>query len=236
MPALSNVDIVARIKERDLVISPILSSAQINATAVDIRMGNLILLPRARGTSHTDPAAPTTRSLPDPKAETDANASGAQEQDPTDVFLAERNRQQKHERHEIPFNCKFLLHPGSLILVPSLEWFRLPLDVQGIVSARSSWAREGLSIATAAFVNPGYEGIITLELANLGDIPIAIYPGLRLAQIAFYKTMSDATLMESQFSQSFEPTEGNIAKGDEAFARDIQSIDTSSKQSSNGSA
>jgi dCTP deaminase len=233
MPALSNRDIVAAIRSGDLVVSPILSSGQLNASAIDLRMGNLILLPRARGISHTDPGEPErlSKQKQTPAMQPTAPAQNTKQEDETPLkrdpaanFLAERQRQQKHERHEIPFNCRFLLHPGSLILVPTLEWFRLPLDLQGVVSARSSWAREGLSIATATFINPGYEGIITLELANLGSIPIAIYPGLRLAQIAFYRTESKATKIPGQFSLSFEPKEGDIAKDDGPFARAIDSV------------
>jgi dUTPase len=100
-------------------------------------------------------------------------------------------------------------------------WFD---DLQGVVTARSSWAREGLSIATATIVNPGYTGIVTLELANLGEVPMRLYPGLRLAQIAFYSLVStdanaDRQLQKSQFNMSFEPSGGNIAKEDGCFMR-----------------
>lgn len=213
MTALSKPEIISEIKKGKLCISPILSEKQLNPSTVDLRMGNLILLTRASGLSHVDPAKyPPKRKKTE--AEPKADASRRKEK-----FDHERNKQQKHERHEIPFNCKFLLHPGALILVPTLEWFQLPLYLQGVVSARSSWAREGLSIATATFINPGYEGIITLELANLGSIPIAIYPGLRLAQIAFYRTGQPAIRESSQFNLSFEPREGNVADGDGPFTR-----------------
>ena len=115
-----------------------------------------------------------------------------------------------------------LLHPGSLALVPTLEWVALPFDLQGVVTARSSWAREGLNIATATIVNPGYRGIITLELANFGEIPIRLYPGLRLAQIAFYELLcfdaeADKNLHQGQFDMAFEPSAGNVAKHDGPF-------------------
>lgn len=133
-----------------------------------------------------------------------------------------RGKKQKHERFDVPFMQSFLLHPGALALVPTLEWVKIPYDLQGVVTARSSWAREGLSIATATIVNPGYIGIVTLELANLGEVPIRLYPGLRLAQIAFYRLESkdstaDQALLKSQFDMSFEPSGGNIAKDDSPF-------------------
>lgn len=199
MTVLDRQEILRRVRARDLVISPILSEKQLGVSSVDLRMGNIFLSVRARGLSHVDPQAYTAR---------------------PDVLETVVERRQKHERHEITFDQHYLLHPGSLALVPTLEWFQLPLDLQGLVTARSSWAREGLSIATASFVEPGYEGVITLELANLGQIPIALYPGLRIAQIAFYKLEQAAVRRadeESQFQMSFEPTEGNIARHDEAF-------------------
>ncbi|MDP3686463.1 MAG: dCTP deaminase, partial [Sulfurimicrobium sp.] len=133
-----------------------------------------------------------------------------------------QSRKQKHQRFDVPFLESFLLHPGSLALVPTLEWVKIPYDLQGVVTARSSWAREGLNIATATIVNPGYKGIVTLELANFGEIPIRLYPGLRLAQIAFYElkcenSEADRIVIESQFNLSFEPSGGNIAKCDDAF-------------------
>jgi dCTP deaminase len=128
----------------------------------------------------------------------------------------EKARQQKHERYEIPFHSKFLIHPGSLILVPTLEWLQLPDDLHGYVTARSTWAREGLSIATATFIEPSYQGIVTLELSNMGQIPIALYPGMRIAQIAFSKTVGDTTRSNrGQFPLSFEPRQGNIAPLDD---------------------
>lgn len=213
MTALSKPEIIQEIKKNKLVISPILSEAQLNPSTVDLRMGNLILLTRARGLSHVDPGQ-----YPSAKEEKEKTENNSPETQISGKELNRiRNKQQKHERHEIPFKRHFLLHPGALILVPTLEWFSLPTYLQGIVSARSSWAREGLNIATATFINPGYEGIITLELSNLGSIPIAIYPGLRLAQIAFYRTCKEASLEESQFSLSFEPCEGNINGKDSPF-------------------
>ena len=80
----------------------------------------------------------------------------------------------------------------------------------GVVTARSSWAREGLNIATANFINPAYEGIITLELANFGEIPIRLFPGLRLCQIAFYEVKGAPDKKVSQFNTTLEPSGGTL--------------------------
>jgi dCTP deaminase len=205
MAALAKSSIVKRIRSGELVISPILAEGQVGASSVDLRMGTVALMARAGSQSHVDP----TRHVGENDSVSDHSAT--------------QRRAQKHERYDIPFKCSFLLHPGALVLVPTLEWVRLPANLQGIVTARSSWAREGLNIATATIINPGYQGIITLELANFGEIPIALYPGLRLAQLAFYELVSadaDADAKEAekgQFQMSFEPKAGNITKDDDAF-------------------
>lgn len=204
MAALSRSSILARLKlPDDLVISPILSDRQLGDSSVDLRMGTVALVVRAGEQSIVDPAA--------------------QHQASNDTHASAERREQKHERFDVPFGHFFLLHPGSLLLVPTLEWVKIPADLQGVVTARSSWAREGLNIATATIINPGYQGIVTLELANFGDIPIKLHPGLRIAQIAFYDLRSvDAAadkrhLDRSQFTMSFEPQAGKIFEGDEKF-------------------
>jgi len=197
MSVLSKIEILKALNEHKLFISPILNEkAQIGSSAVDLRMGTILMVIKARGLSHVDPRDYL--------------------QTAEDSYTQACNRQ-KLERYDIPFKGEFLLHPGTLALVPTLEWVKLPYDLQGVVTARSSWAREGLNIATASFINPGYEGIITLELANLGQIPIALYSGLRLAQIAFYKLESarEKDVVKSQFSMKFEPVSGYLLKDDE---------------------
>lgn len=199
MTILSRKEYTKRIRDNELIISPILSRKQLGISSIDLRVGNIVLMARARGLSHVDP-----HHYKSTKNEHD------------DIV----GKRQKHERHELTFLQKFLLHPGTLALVPTLEWVKLPHDLQGLVTTRSTWAREGLNIATASFVEPNYEGIVTLELANLGQIPIALYPGLRIAQIAFCQmkgTTKPKIDESSQFRMAFEPSEGNIALHDGAF-------------------
>ena len=191
---LGRSEIVSRIKQGDLSVTPLLCADQIGAASVDLRMGNIVIMVRARGTSHVDPLQVKRRH------EAEGHAK-------------EYDAQQKHERYELPFKAPFLLHPGALALVPTLEWVSIPPDLMGTVTARSTWAREGLSIATATLIEPRYEGIVTLELANLGEIPITLYPGLELAQIAFSTVQGDTRRRRrGMFSLSFEPTQGAVAR------------------------
>jgi dCTP deaminase len=198
MAILGRQRLIEELRCGRLVVTPIMSQEQIGAASIDLRLGNIVLMVRARGTSHVDP-----------KINKEITQSGAE-------YDLEIGRQQKHERYEIPFKTRFLLHPGSLALVPTLEWIKVPAGLHGSVTARSTWAREGLSIATATFVEPGYHGIVTLELANLGQTPIALYPGMRIAQIAFMEVAGLALRPSpGQFELAFEPSQGVIAKPDD---------------------
>lgn len=203
MSALSKSSILDALATGSLVVSPLLSNDQIGPSSIDLRMGTVVLVARAGKQSHVDP-----RAYRDQKSHPGMEAS-----------------KQKHERFDVPFKDPFLLHPGSLALVPTLEWVAIPTTLQGVVTARSSWAREGLNIATATIVNPRYRGIVTLELANFGEIPIQLYPGLRIAQLALYtlerrdvaKDDEPEDVDARQFNLAFEPEAGNIAKKDERF-------------------
>lgn len=196
MDVLGRSELIRRMRDGDLVVSPIISEEQLGAASIDLRMGNVVLMVRARGSSHVDPAIWKAHS--------------------GNTHEGEVYRQQKHERFEVPFKRPVLLHPGALALVPTLEWLQLPSDLLGTITARSTWAREGLSIATANLIEPRYEGIATLELANMGQIPLALYPGLRLAQITFASVNGETKRARTpQFKMAFEPQQGAIAKADD---------------------
>jgi dCTP deaminase len=90
------------------------------------------------------------------------------------------------ERHVARFGHYFILHPRSLALASTFEYVCIPPDLECQVEGRSSWARIGLQIATANSVEPGFKGVLTLELSNVGTIPIELYPGVRIAQLVFH--------------------------------------------------
>jgi deoxycytidine triphosphate deaminase len=75
------------------------------------------------------------------------------------------------------------LHPGQFVLGETLEWIRLPKNLVAFVIGKSTWGRDGLIIATAIGVHPNFSGILTLEISNVGEIPIYLYPGLAIAQL-----------------------------------------------------
>lgn len=87
---------------------------------------------------------------------------------------------------ERPFESPFVLHPGEVVLASALEYIALPQGVAAQVITRSSYGRLGLITATAVQVHPLYRGCLTLELVNLGTVPMALYPGERVAQLVFF--------------------------------------------------
>jgi dCTP deaminase len=91
--------------------------------------------------------------------------------------------QQIMEDHYVPFGNPFILHPNDFVLGVTLEWIKLPHDLAGYVQGKSSWGRRGLVIATAVGVHTGFSGCLTLEITNLGEVPIAIYPGMPICQL-----------------------------------------------------
>ena len=73
------------------------------------------------------------------------------------------------------------------------EYFEFPNDLVGCLEGRSSLGRLGLIVhSTAGIVHPGFEGQLVLEMANLSNLPIALYPGMRVCQINFEKLSSPA--------------------------------------------
>lgn len=87
----------------------------------------------------------------------------------------------------------FMLHPGEFVLGSTLERVKLGEDVVARLEGKSSLGRLGLLIhSTAGFVDPGFEGHITLELSNVATLPIAIYPGMKIGQISFYQMTTTA--------------------------------------------
>jgi dCTP deaminase len=87
----------------------------------------------------------------------------------------------------------FILHPGEFVLGSTLEVVTLPDDLAARVEGKSSLGRLGLlTHATAGFVDPGFSGHVTLELANVATLPIKLYPGMKIGQLCFFRLTSPA--------------------------------------------
>jgi dCTP deaminase len=90
------------------------------------------------------------------------------------------------EQVEVGGDVPFVIHPGEFVLGRTLEWVRLPEDVVARIEGKSSLGRLGLIVhATAGFVDPGFEGTLTLEITNLTRVPIKLYAERPIAQLSF---------------------------------------------------
>jgi dCTP deaminase len=90
------------------------------------------------------------------------------------------------EEVEIGDERPFILHPGEFVLGSTLERITLPDDLVARLEGKSSLGRLGLLIhSTAGFIDPGWDGHVTLELSNVLNLPITIYQGMKIGQISF---------------------------------------------------
>lgn len=140
-----------------LAIIPLLETDQIGPASIDLRLGTEFLVLRRTSHRGVDPG------------------SGS-EFHPEEIV----------DRVAVRFGEPLWLHPGQFVLGATLEYLRLPKTMGAYVLGRSSWGRVGLIVATAVMVQPGYRGSLTLELVNEGESPMALYPGVRIAQLAVH--------------------------------------------------
>jgi dCTP deaminase len=120
----------------------------------------------------------------------------------------------------------FILHPGEFVLGSTLERVRLPDDLVGRLEGKSSLGRLGLLIhSTAGFIDPGFDGHVTLELSNVANLPITIYAGMKIGQLSFVQLSEPAAtpygsgLLGSKYQNQRGPTPSrywqNFAPGED---------------------
>ncbi|MFF5094266.1 MULTISPECIES: dCTP deaminase [Actinosynnema] len=87
----------------------------------------------------------------------------------------------------------FVLHPGEFVLGSTYEQVTLPDDLAGRLEGKSSLGRLGLlTHSTAGFIDPGFTGHITLELSNVANLPITLWPGMKIGQLCLFRLSSAA--------------------------------------------
>ncbi len=188
MGILNRAEIIQRMKKNDyrekLMVTPLLSEDQIGPASVDIRLGSSIIIPKK---------------------------TYVEKQDVTDHSIVRQVEKRLYDRKTLKRKSKFLLHPNQLILGVTFEYLSLPFDTFAQIMSRSSWGRLGLVVATAAAVQPGYKGCLTLELVNLSESPIALYPGLSVGQLVFSDVPAKGK--EVWYSGRYDcPTEAELPK------------------------
>jgi dCTP deaminase len=107
----------------------------------------------------------------------------------------------------------FILHPGEFVLGTTVERVTIPDYLVGRLEGKSSLGRLGLLIhSTAGFVDPGFRGHLTLELSNVANLPITLYPGMKIGQISLFRMSSPAEnpygskLLGSKYLDQVGPT------------------------------
>lgn len=87
----------------------------------------------------------------------------------------------------------FILHPGEFVLGNTYEYVKLADDIAARLEGKSSLGRLGLlTHSTAGFIDPGFEGHVTLELSNMATLPIRLWPGMKIGQLCFFRLSSPA--------------------------------------------
>jgi len=92
---------------------------------------------------------------------------------------------------EVPGGESFVLHPGEFVLASTLEVITLGDQLAGRLEGKSSLGRLGLlTHSTAGFIDPGFSGHVTLELSNVANLPIRLWPGMKIGQLCIFRLSS----------------------------------------------
>ncbi|AXV40873.1 dCTP deaminase [Methanobacterium sp. BAmetb5] len=164
MAILSDQDIIKYLDEGKITIDPLEDpSRQIQPSSVDLRIGNEFKGFRIIRKPCIDP-------------------------------LDKSDLESYMESFHLEQGEAFIIHPGEFALATTYEAVKLPDDLVARVEGRSSMGRLGITMhVTAGYIDPGFEGKITLEISNIGKMPVALYTGQRVCQIVF-ETMTTPSL------------------------------------------
>ncbi len=164
MAILSDKSIKEYLKEGKIVIDPIKDEQQIQPSSVDMRLGDEFKVFKVIRKPYIDP------------------------KDEEDIA-------EYMESSTVPEGEAFIIHPNEFALATTHEYVKVPDDLVARVEGRSSMGRLGVTMhVTAGYVDPGFEGKITLEISNIGAMPVALYPGQRVCQLVFETMTTPAEL------------------------------------------
>ena len=164
MAILSDKTIKEYLEEGKIVIDPLKDEQQIQPSSVDMRLGDEFKVFKVIRKPYTDP------------------------KDEEDIA-------EYMESSTVPEGEAFIIHPNEFALATTQEYVKVPDDLVARVEGRSSMGRLGVTMhVTAGYVDPGFEGRITLEISNIGAMPVALYPGQRVCQLVFETMTTPAEL------------------------------------------
>ena len=128
-----------------------------------------------------------------------------------------QDAKQYTELHTIKDGEPFTIHPGEFVLATTYEKVSIPADLVASIDGRSSLGRLGIIIQTAAMIDAGFEGQITLELANIGKMPVNIYPKMRICRMTFHRLTQEC---ENPYNGKYKnqiPAAGSNIEADKEF-------------------
>lgn len=164
MAILSDKTIKEYLEEGKIVIGPLKDEQQIQPSSVDMRLGDEFKVFKVIRKPYIDPKD-------------------------------EENIAEYMESSTVPEGEAFIIHPNEFALATTQEYVKVPDDLVARVEGRSSMGRLGVTMhVTAGYVDPGFEGRITLEISNIGAMPVALYPGQRVCQLVFETMTTPAEL------------------------------------------
>ena len=164
MAILSDKTIKEYLEEGKIVIDPLKDEQQIQPSSVDMRLGDEFKVFKVIRKPYIDP------------------------KDEEDIA-------EYMESSTVPEDEAFIIHPNEFALATTQEYVKVPDDLVARVEGRSSMGRLGVTMhVTAGYVDPGFEGRITLEISNIGAMPVALYPGQRVCQLVFETMTTPAEL------------------------------------------
>lgn len=164
MAILSDKTIKEYLEEGKIVIDPLKDEQQIQPSSVDMRLGDEFKVFKVIRKPYIDP------------------------KDEEDIA-------EYMESSTVPEGEAFIIHPNEFALATTQEYVKVPDDLVARVEGRSSMGRLGVIMhVTAGYVDPGFEGRITLEISNIGAMPVALYPGQRVCQLVFETMTTPAEL------------------------------------------
>ena len=164
MAILSDKTIKEYLEEGKIVIDPLKDEQQIQPSSVDMRLGDEFKVFKVIRKPYIDP------------------------KDEEDIA-------EYMESSTVPEGEAFIIHPNEFALATTQEYVKVPDDLVARVEGRSSMGRLGVTMhVTAGYVDPGFEGRITLEISNIGAMPVALYPGQRVCHLVFETMTTPAEL------------------------------------------
>ena len=194
---LNEQQLLARLTDpnpaRRIIITPLIRpSEQFGPTSVDLRLGTDFQVLQRTNLTHLDML-----------------------QDPDELA---KDVKRSMTTVKIQAGQPFVLHPGEFALASTLEFVKIPLDLAARLEGRSTWGRLGLQIhATAGFVDPGFSGALTFELSNVSNVPLTLYPGVRISQLCFFQ--GEATSLPYA-GKRFTKYSGYASTASSAFFKD----------------